>query len=389
MPTSTFAWLDHDAEQARRSAELIRALAEPETVDSIGVGSVRDGFAGIFFPGTSTVQTRARYFLLVPWAMQLVAGRHPRDKAQYDRILRDLEARTIAALLAGNGPDEVGIIGRNRRDATKRLASSVYWAALGEWGVRTARDLSRSGYREMVLSRRGRELLEGETGDGTIFQVWDEMPTPPDGFPDQPLEILPPPEEAEYLLTRMASTRAGGVHVGPVSNTPSLLAAVAKNPISAHVPTPWDLPDAVIASDVLREAHLPKSDGEDVLKGLVAQWQRQMQAQSALVLAWVPHLTDMYELLSRFRVNIGAVTRVFLAQWCAAAAQDPVQAMKSQQTTNLITNRECTLKTTNARLVSESALRAWDGSLFGSRPLDYRWAIAQNMLLDCLSGLRD
>jgi hypothetical protein len=63
--------------------------------------------------------------------------------------------------------------------------------------------------------------------------------------------------------------------------------------------------------------------------------------------------------------------------------------MKSQQTTNLITNRECTLKTTNARLVSESALRAWDGSLFGSRPLDYRWAIAQNMLLDCLSGLRD
>jgi hypothetical protein len=379
---------------------------------------VRDGFAGIFFPGTSTVQTRARYFLLVPWAMQLVAGRHPRDKAQYDRILRDLEARTIAALLAGNGPDEVGIIGRNRRDATKRLASSVYWAALGEWGVRTARDLSRSGYREMVLSRRGRELLEGETGDGTIFQVWDEMPTPPDGFPDQPLEILPPPEEAEYLLTRMASTRAGGVHVGPVSNTPSLLAAVAKNPISAHVPTPWDLPDAVIASDVLREAlhhaqvfslviqgarlryvgllydaqrnaHLPKSDGEDVLKGLVAQWQRQMQAQSALVLAWVPHLTDMYELLSRFRVNIGAVTRVFLAQWCAAAAQDPVQAMKSQQTTNLITNRECTLKTTNARLVSESALRAWDGSLFGSRPLDYRWAIAQNMLLDCLSGLRD
>jgi hypothetical protein len=416
MPTSTFGWLDHDAEQARRSAELIRALTEPDTVDSIGIGAIRDGFAGIFFPGTSTVQTRARYFLMVPWAMQLAAKNRPRDKAQYDRILRDVEVRTIMSLLDGNDPGELGIIGRNRKGGTKRLASSVYWAALGEWGVRVAHDLSLSGYRGSVLARRGRELLEGETGDSDHFQVWDEMPIGPPGFPDQPLDILPSREEAEYLLARMASTSAGGLHAGGLSDVPSLLAGIAQNPISANVANSWDVPGNVAASDDLRDAlghaqafslviqgarlryltllydaqrkaHLPESDGEDELLGLVAEWLSQMSTQSSLVSAWVSHLSDMYELVSRFRVHIGGGTRDFVAQWCAAAEHDPTDAMTSPQTATLVIEREFALKTSNARLVSPSALQAWDGSLFGSRPLDYRWAIAQNMLLDCVSGL--
>jgi hypothetical protein len=33
----------------------------------LGIGSIRDGFADILFPGTSTIQTRVRYFLFIPW----------------------------------------------------------------------------------------------------------------------------------------------------------------------------------------------------------------------------------------------------------------------------------------------------------------------------------
>jgi hypothetical protein len=350
--------------------------------------------------------------------MQLTAKNRPRDKAQYDRLLRDVEVRTIMSLLDGNDPGELGIIGRNRKGGTKRLASSVYWAALGEWGVRIAHDLSLSGHRGLVLARRGRELLDGETGDSDLFQVWDEMPNRPPGFPDEPLDILPSREEAEYLLARMASTCAGGLHAGGLSDVPSLLAGVARNPISGSVTNPWDVPGNVVGSgdlrdalghaqafslviqgarlryltllyDAQRNAHLPESDGEDELVTLVADWQRQMLAQSSLVSAWSSHLSDMYELVSRFRVHIGGGTRDFVAQWCAAAEHDPAEAMTSQHTATLIMDREFALKTSNARLVSESALRAWDGSLFGSRPLDYRWAIAQNMVLDCFTGLRD
>jgi Family of unknown function (DUF6361) len=302
-----------------------------------------------------------------------------------------------------------------RRDATKRLASSVYWAALGEWGVRTARELSLSGYRGLVLARRGRDLLEGETGDSELFQVWDEMPIRPPGFPDQPLDILPSRGEAEYLLARMASTSAGGLHAGGLSGVPSLLASVAQNPIAGNVTNPWDIPGNMVASDDLsdalghaqafslviqgarlryltllyeaqRKAHLPESDGQDELIRLVAEWQSQMTTQSSLVSAWVSHLSDMYELVSRFRVHIGGGTRDFVARWCAAAEHDPAEAMTSRHTATLIIAREFALKSSNARLVSASALQARDGSLFGRLPLDYRWAIAQNFCLTASPG---
>ncbi|MEI8083592.1 MAG: DUF6361 family protein, partial [Actinomycetes bacterium] len=89
MSLSTFTWLDYDEAQAKRSAELIRSLSDPETIDSIGIGSIRDGMAGLLFPGTSTIQTRVRYFLLVPWAMQHVTARRPRSKAGYKGWLLD------------------------------------------------------------------------------------------------------------------------------------------------------------------------------------------------------------------------------------------------------------------------------------------------------------
>ena len=40
-------------------------LQAPGAVDEIGIGLIRDAFANYFFPGTSTVQTRAKYFLIV------------------------------------------------------------------------------------------------------------------------------------------------------------------------------------------------------------------------------------------------------------------------------------------------------------------------------------
>lgn len=45
---------------------------EPGTLDELGIGSIRDTFSDELFPGTSTIQTRARYFLFVPWIMQMV-----------------------------------------------------------------------------------------------------------------------------------------------------------------------------------------------------------------------------------------------------------------------------------------------------------------------------
>lgn len=49
---------------------------EPGTRDELGIGPVRDAFSEQLFPGTSVIQTRARYFLFVPWAFKEAARRH-------------------------------------------------------------------------------------------------------------------------------------------------------------------------------------------------------------------------------------------------------------------------------------------------------------------------
>jgi hypothetical protein len=63
---------------------------------------VRDALANILFPGTSTIQTRARYFLLVPWIYRELEGREATG-ADIARLARRNEIRLIQALVEGGG----------------------------------------------------------------------------------------------------------------------------------------------------------------------------------------------------------------------------------------------------------------------------------------------
>lgn len=64
--TSTVAWLDTSADEQRRVRDLIALFEETESRDELGIDQIRDVLSDVLFPGTSVLQTRARYFLLVP-----------------------------------------------------------------------------------------------------------------------------------------------------------------------------------------------------------------------------------------------------------------------------------------------------------------------------------
>ena len=132
MP-STLTWLDTSAHDRRRALDVIDLFAVRDTVDQLGVGAIRDAWADRLAPGTSTVQTRARYFLFVPYIYRYVRrdNYHPQGAAQ--RAAK-CERKLIEAISVGD-PDGVPIgarVGRN----LKRLPSSIYWAGLGRLGIR-------------------------------------------------------------------------------------------------------------------------------------------------------------------------------------------------------------------------------------------------------------
>ena len=64
-----FGWIDFSNDQRNKVMSVISLLSEPDAVDELGIGMVRDGFSNIFFPGTSTIQTRAKYFLLTSYLL--------------------------------------------------------------------------------------------------------------------------------------------------------------------------------------------------------------------------------------------------------------------------------------------------------------------------------
>ncbi len=64
---STFTWLDYSERDRRRMVDVIEALSETGARDELGLGGVRNAISDKLFPGTSTTQTRVRYFLFVPW----------------------------------------------------------------------------------------------------------------------------------------------------------------------------------------------------------------------------------------------------------------------------------------------------------------------------------
>ena len=66
---SSFLWLDYSERERRKMLEVIDLFKEHDTRDELGIGAVRDAFADQFFPGTSTIMTRARYFFLVQVAL--------------------------------------------------------------------------------------------------------------------------------------------------------------------------------------------------------------------------------------------------------------------------------------------------------------------------------
>src|SRR5690606_18392309 len=113
--------------------EAIDRFKESDTRDELGLGTIRDAFADMFFPGTSTLQTRARYFLFVPW----IYGELEARRVGSDRIAsraRQAEIKLVQALK--DAGEDAGILGKLAGASLKRLPSSVYWLGLGAWKIR-------------------------------------------------------------------------------------------------------------------------------------------------------------------------------------------------------------------------------------------------------------
>lgn len=67
-------WIDFSREERNKVMATLDLLSATTALDELGIGTLRDRYANILFPGISTIQTRAKYFVIIPYIFSLAGS---------------------------------------------------------------------------------------------------------------------------------------------------------------------------------------------------------------------------------------------------------------------------------------------------------------------------
>jgi hypothetical protein len=134
-------WVDFSSEHRDKVKSVIDLLSAPGVIDELGIGIIRDSFSDSLFPGISTTQTRAKYFLTVPRIFREYEKlpSKKRRRTKLSSFLGDEENRCMEMMVANHADDhQGGIIGESFADKQgeiQRKPSSVYWTGIRQFGL--------------------------------------------------------------------------------------------------------------------------------------------------------------------------------------------------------------------------------------------------------------
>jgi hypothetical protein len=152
-------WIDFSKSERNKVLTVLDMLSEDGTLDELGIAPVRDGFSNIFFPGTSTIQTRAKYFMIVPYALRDLERGSITSMNQFLEAFDRIE-RSCGERFRANKPDDTGIIGSRSLASgkwVKRTPADIYWAGLRSYDIFRGGKLSLSEYARAVCSAKGQK----------------------------------------------------------------------------------------------------------------------------------------------------------------------------------------------------------------------------------------
>ena len=130
-------WIDFSKTERNKVLSILDLLGERGVLDELGIAQIRDAYSDFFFPGTSTIQTRAKYFLIVPYSFKDLEFNNKYTYSKLRKSFDDCEER-CAHIFLDNNPDEDGVIGKRSIQGgswVKRTPSSIYWAGLRKYGI--------------------------------------------------------------------------------------------------------------------------------------------------------------------------------------------------------------------------------------------------------------
>lgn len=395
-------WIDFSKTERSKILSVLDLLSESGTLDELGIAPVRDGFSNLFFPGTTTIQTRAKYFFIVPYALKQLERS---SETNPNRVFKALDAieKTCGQTFLEQNSNENGIIGKRSLQSggwVKRTPADIYWAGLKRYGIFTGGSLSLSEYIRIScamkdkkttlkkLGNRNDNAEENECDDknaGDLFkmQFW-KMPLYSDKWMEN-LSINLTKAEAEFLQEQIIENCKG-----------SLLACVLEMGITEFLDCE-SFRDLGAIIDKFPEAvqqdywlALAFSDFIYVIRtvyNIIISYGQNEAANDELE-RLKPELKELADIdvdfiLNKLEVFTNPLLKKFLKQ-----SQDLMIAGDVEGLKKCITNREVQLKGTNRAKTThpgEFDVNEW----IGGGELDYRFFNARTIVRDAVEFLDD
>ena len=395
--TFSLRWIDHDQQARNRMERILAMFEERDTRDELGLGAIRDSFSDLLFPGTSTIQTRLRYFLIVAWTYgHLENGRT--SSGEIAQRARRLEL-DIGEYLLGNGERD-GVFGRRAGRKLKRLPSSVYWAGLGTWKLFRFEGAQPRYHRSLDAIYERRRTVE-KSARHARFTVdsattWHRgLPDPPPDFP-RGITLALTGEEAEYLQERVK-------YAAP----DSLLAHLFLHARPVDCRFPWEHPDYAGFTEFQKMVLLHARLFSEVMYGAAllynlllardARRENRIESYSKSLQQWYEELDrtelnrwsvdELWAILhgQAYTITLGA--RRFVTRWIehvmSSDLDSPAVALSGNwaPAARLVKRREELLKGPRSRFTNQRALDQWSGES-GLIQMNYRWNVVRSYLRD-------
>lgn len=205
-------FVNFDQEALNRANKVMRLLQGQGAIDELGLGRIRDAFSNSMFPGMSTLQTRAKYFLLIPALYSFLERTIIQDSGDARRKVREYEISFTRRLIDNADPaNSWGVIGvealKNRGSFVKYDPAYVYHSGMETYGLIQSggniyRMIAERSHLNQTLPQKYRDS-ENEEGDDDglkgIHQTFKTCGEDYDFRGKSPLSMRLSQKEAEFL----------------------------------------------------------------------------------------------------------------------------------------------------------------------------------------------
>lgn len=385
-----FGWIDFSRKDRELARDIIAALNDKGAVDEMGIGVIRDAFSDYFFPGTSTIQTSAKYFFLVSYQLENLT-RFPVPNPE--RVLRENERECSFVMWKSLSPEKrkkEGIFGRTffergAKDWVKRTPSVIYWRGIRELGFwRCDNELSLqeflrvSSSREAIPVESDEDLKNGKKRAPDYEKSWHWNLPPPEArgnWQNSP-DIKLTPGEARFFLEQITHEQPDSMFafLAPFRRElPARFADIGELELPAHLREAW------LLAEKFSEFMWPAQLRFNALLGneeAIAHW----DDYETEWLAEAAEEVDLNAIFSFLKLEAHRQLRHFLEKLEMVYKSGNIEALDK-----LLSERECQLKgKSRMKLGKENPY--YQEHWVGSQELQYRYGNARRLFRDVVKA---